>query len=231
MSPPRTEVVVFFDRHLRSQTEIPRCRDADGGDWISLGDHAVVMLRPEQDLSLSIRQGFVRRLPHLRRLLWCSFRYEKPEQCSESVSEAIAFAFKIYKSAREFGKDVDVRPLARFAALHVKSGARFAGTHRLDATNSRTRNGPRAIQCRPLTGALESVLPDRRGHWPVSDQVAFRMDWSAFMSRCSRKDRLAVDLLAAGYRKNEVARRMKVTPSAVTQRTNQLRNRWQAFQG
>jgi hypothetical protein len=190
----------------------------------------MVMLRPEHDLALSIRQGFMNLFPDLRRLLlWC-FRHEKPEQRSESVSEAIAFAFKIYKSARESGKQIDYRPLAYFAAGHVKSGARFAGTRRLDATNTRTRNRPRAIRCKSLSRAAESLVPDRKARWPVSEQVAFRLDWSEFMNQCSRKDRIAVDLLAAGYRKHEVARQMNVTPSAVTQRTNHLQNRWQAFQ-
>lgn len=191
----------------------------------------MVMLRPEQDLSFSIRQGFMAIFPDLRRLLLWYFRGERPEQRSESVSEAIAFAFKMFKAARESGKDVNVHPLARYAAITVKSGERFAGSHRLDATNCRTRRGPRATLCKSLTRAVESLIPDRKSHWPVSDQVAFRIDWSQFMGQCSRKDRLAVDLLAAGYRKHEVARHMNVSPSAVSQRTNQLHHRWQAFQG
>jgi len=75
----------------------------------------MVMLRSEDDLSLSIRQGFIRVLKDLRGLLAWSFRHEKLEQRSESVSEAIAFAFAMCKSARESGKHVDAGPLAGWA--------------------------------------------------------------------------------------------------------------------
>jgi hypothetical protein len=190
----------------------------------------MVMLRSEDDLSLSIRRGFVRILSDLRPLLYWSFKYEKPEQRSESVSEAIAFAFVMYKSARESGKQLDARPLAHYAALRVKSGARFCGTHRLDATNSQTLHGRRPFDCRSLAQTSETLIADRKGHWPVSDQVAFRIDWTEFSKQCSRRDRFIMSRLAAGYRRNEVAQELDVTPPAITQRMNQVRHRWQAFQ-
>jgi DNA-binding transcriptional LysR family regulator len=39
-----------------------------------------------------------------------------------------------------------------------------------------------------------------------------------------------MDMLVAGYRRNEVARRLRITPPAITQRMQAVRNRWQAFQ-
>ncbi len=180
---------------------------------------------------VSLRHAFIQLLPDLRRLLGHYFRYEKPEQRSESASEAIAFAFAMFKSAFEAGKQVDVRPLARYAALTVKSGARFSGTRRLDATNCQTRGGQGVRRCSSLEETPESVVTDRKGHWPVSDQVAFRMDWTAFANRCSRKERLIMNRLAAGYRRNEVAEELDVTPPAITLRMNQLHRRWCAFRG
>jgi len=195
---------------------------------------AMVMANPQHELAFSIRQGFVRMLPDLRGLLRWIFRGENPDQRSEMVSEAIAFSFAMYKRAREAGKDVDLRPLARYSSLHVMSGARFAGSNRRDVTCTRWRKPRAHKQVSPFSQLppenTEFLLPDRRAHWPVPDQAAFRIDWSEFTSRCSRQNRLIMRLLAAGYRRNEVARRLRITPPAITQRMQAVRNRWQAFQ-
>mgnify|MGYP001768394256 CR=1 FL=1 len=89
----------------------------------------------------------------------------------------------------------------------------------------------RPIRFSSVTRSGVSLLPDRKGHWPVCDQVAFRMDWSNFTAQCSWKNRVIMDMLAAGYRRNEVARRLSITPPAITQRMNALHHRWQSYQG
>ena len=194
----------------------------------------MVMANPRHDLALSIRQDFMQLFPELVRLLRWIFRHENPDHRSESVSEAIAFSFYIYKTARENGKQVHVCPLARCASLHVLSGERLAGTNRKDVAS---RHGRRAKAGKMMTPfsmlppeSTEHLLPDRKSHWPVPDQAAFRIDWSEFTSRCSRRDRFIMDMLVAGYRRNEVARRLRITPPAITQRMQAVRNRWQAFQ-
>lgn len=194
----------------------------------------MVMANPHHDLSLSIRQGFMQLYPELVRLLRWIFRHENPHQRSESVSEAIAFAFNIFKTARENGKQVDVHPLARYASLHVQSGERLAGTNRKCVDSKHGRRAKAGKMMTPFSmlppESTEHLLPDRKSCWPVSDQVAFRIDWSEFTSRCSRQNHLIMRLLAAGYRRNEVARRLRITPPAITQRMQAVRNRWQVFQ-
>ena len=191
----------------------------------------MVRCRRKQDLSLSIRQGFVRLLPKLRNLLSWSFRDQAAEQHSESVSEAIALAFAMYKSSREAGKEFHVYPLARYAALNVQFGTRCAGTRRRDVYGSlRGQSGRRLIHLGSGGGMADSLLPDRKAHWPILDQVAFRIDWSAFTAECSRRELFIMDLLAAGYRRHEVADPLNVTPSGLSRRMSRVRQRWQAFQ-
>jgi hypothetical protein len=165
-------------------------------------------------------------LDHFSPRNWSPFRLpstgQNPDHRRESISEAIAFAFGMYRAACESGKEVPVHALARYAALTVKSGACFSGTNRRDITAQH--------RCTSLATTADTLLPDRKAHWPIPDQVAFRLDWLNFTRYCSRKDRFIMDLLAAGYRRNEVARRLNVSAPRITQRMNQVHSRWQAFQ-
>lgn len=176
---------------------------------------------------------------HGQPLLAGSFWYNGNQVTRITVGANSIFSFEV--RAQLTGSDasisayyLDVHPLARFSSLHVLSGARFAGTNRLDVTSTRYRKPRARKQVSPFSQlppeTTEFLLPDRKAHWPVSEQAAFRIDWSEFSSRCSRQSRLIMRLLAAGYRRKEVARRLRITPPAITQRMQAVGNRWQEFQ-
>jgi DNA-directed RNA polymerase specialized sigma24 family protein len=61
---------------------------------------------------------------------------------------------------------------------------------------------------------------------PVLDQVAFRMDWNAFLNQHTARTRAAIELLAAGYSRKEVSEYLGVTPAAITQRMARVEKDW-----
>jgi len=63
----------------------------------------------------------------------------------------------------------------------------------------------------------------------IPDQVAFRIDFAQWFSRCPSRDRSMIKLLAAGECPSEVADRFGVSRSAVSQRRNVWRRSWQDF--
>ena len=72
------------------------------------------------------------------------------------------------------------------------------------------------------------LLEDRRT--PVPDQMAFRIDWSVFLSQQTDRVRQMVGLLAAGHRRCEVADKLGITGSAITQRMARVQRDWEKFQ-
>jgi DNA-directed RNA polymerase specialized sigma24 family protein len=70
----------------------------------------------------------------------------------------------------------------------------------------------------------QMLLEDRQT--PVPDQAAFRIDWSAFLRDQHPRTRTALALLAAGHKQNEIADRLGVTPSAVSQRIKRAEREW-----
>ena len=66
---------------------------------------------------------------------------------------------------------------------------------------------------------------------PVADQVAFRIDFPAWLNGLSARDRQIVDELAVGERPGDVARRFRVSPARISQLRSELRHSWEGFTG
>ena len=64
-----------------------------------------------------------------------------------------------------------------------------------------------------------------------ADEACFRLDFAEWMGRLPERKRLTAELLAQGHATSEVARRLGVTPGAVSQTRAWLGTSWRAFQG
>ncbi len=73
------------------------------------------------------------------------------------------------------------------------------------------------------------MLEDRRTS--VSDQAGFRIDFPAWLSRLSDRDRQVAEALALGHTNGDVARRFGVTSGRVAQLRRELHDSWRAFHG
>jgi DNA-binding NarL/FixJ family response regulator len=64
---------------------------------------------------------------------------------------------------------------------------------------------------------------------PVPDQVAFRIDFPAWLCALSRGRRRIAEALAVGHSTSQVARRLRVSPGRVNQVRRELHDSWQKY--
>ena len=76
----------------------------------------------------------------------------------------------------------------------------------------------------------EAVVEDTRNA-PVSDIVAFRVDFADWLKSLRRRDRRIAESLALGNRTGDVAQRFNVTAGRVSQLRRELAESWRAFVG
>jgi hypothetical protein len=155
----------------------------------------------------------------------------------DAVAEVVAVAWKSYLRAAQKGKDVNgfVSVLAAYAARHVRGGRRLCGKERRNDVLSpacQQRRGfvvGKLAEVDALTGSpLHDALADNTRS-PVPEQVAFRVDFPAWLnSRSDRDRRLALELMA-GERTLDVADRHGLTPGRVSQLRRDFHDDWQRF--
>jgi hypothetical protein len=86
-----------------------------------------------------------------------------------------------------------------------------------------------------LVGLDDAEGPDGlagtgRGYTPA-DAACFRLDFAAWLNGLPDRKRRVAELLAEGYSTGEAARRLGVTPGAVSQARAWLAASWHSFQG
>lgn len=181
------------------------------------------------------------------------FRGRAPAEREEAVAEAVAAAFESYVGLKARGKDPlhdFPSALATFAALHVKDCRHVGGTcNRRDVLSRKTqqRRGFRVeslaasnrtsheARCCAVRGprratVFEEHLCDNT-RTPVPDQVAFRLDFSAFLQTLTERDRRMALTLGDGHPAHEVAGRFRVSAARVTQLRQQWCRAWRVCQG
>ncbi len=192
-------------------------------------------------------QHFLRFVPAVETHARITFRELSELEKEEAVAEAVAAAFCNFVSVARRGKVNTLRAgtLARYAALHVKDG-RHVGGRRESKTDvlSWRAAGHRRFAVHRLHGpkdySFDCLSPNENSVWrralledrrtAVPDQVAFRMDWSKFLSQQTDRTRRIIAALAAGNRRCEVAEMFGVTPPSITERMDRVRCEWLAFQ-
>lgn len=182
----------------------------------------------------SLRAEFVRFLPELKRVLRAKFRHLEAEARSESVSEAIAFAFGLWLSAKRRGKDAGVFSIGSFAALLVKSGRKFAGERKTDAFSESGRvtgKVPPIVFFEHIGRIHDLLLEDRRYRWSVPDRVSFKIDWAEYLGRQPKRTRQIIEMLGQGYLRKEAAAALRIAPPTVTLRMKNAYQDWRRFCG
>jgi hypothetical protein len=187
-----------------------------------------------------VHQHFLSILSRIELHAQVYFRHLRcPGRKEDAVAETLAVAWKWYLQATAKGKDVNtfVSALAGYAARHVRGGRRLCGQDRARDTLSPLAQQRRGFTVGPLPGAslfrgdlLEEALADNT-LTPVDQQVAFRVDFPAWLnSRSDRDRRLALDLMA-GERTLDVADRHGLSPGRVSQLRRDFHDDWQRFCG
>ncbi len=181
-----------------------------------------------------------------------AFRFLGDEAREEAVAEAVAAAFVAHVALKARGRNPAHFPsrLAAYGVLQVKDGRRVGGSsssrdvlshkaqkrrcfrvHSLPATTRGPYEKPYTeVRGQKEQNALEECLRDNT-RTPVPEQVAFRLDFPAFLRGLSVRDRWMALALARGHAATQVACQFGLTAGRVTQLRQRWRLDWLAFQG
>ena len=183
-------------------------------------------------------QQFLKMLPVIRKYANNAFQHLDTEGREDAVHEVIANALVAFARLVQLGKADLAYPtvLARYGAAQLREGRRVGNRRRVSevlAEYAQRKKGfvvERLDRFRKESGEwLEAVVEDPRT--PVPDQVAFRIDFPAWLNSQTKRNRRIAEALAVGSTTGEVARRFKLSPGRISQLRQQFHQSWQEFQG
>ncbi len=185
--------------------------------------------------------GFLSLLPAIQTHARIQFRRLPAERREEAIREAIASACISYQLLAARGKlrVAHPGPLADFAVRHVRTG-RHVGGHQDAARDvlspvAHQRHGVRLRsidQIQPGSHTrdwMALAVADRNDSIP--DTAAFRIDFAQWLRSQSRRDRRIIRYLIRGDRTCEIAGRLKISPSRVSQLRRKYEQAWRMYQG
>ncbi len=185
-----------------------------------------------------IHQEFVRAMPRIERHAEIVFRTVRcPHRKADLISEVVALAYKWWLRLRRRGKNPNrfVSAIATFAAKAARSGRRVCGQEK-----ARDVLSPRAQQLHRFTVAtlptfstltanpLTEALADNT-RTPVDEQVAFRLDFPAWMTTYDQRRRDIIEGMASGERTQDLAERFRVSSARISQMRFEFWMSWESF--
>jgi hypothetical protein len=183
-------------------------------------------------------ERFLELVPAIEQFARLAFRHVQPEERDEAICEAVAYAYCAVRRLFELGK-LDVAyasPLARFGVARFRAGRRIGSRQNAGDVFSgaaQRRVGFSLVSLHSTCSGSEiweEALADDT-LTPIPDQVAFRLDFPAWLQGLSRRDRKLAKFLALGNTPSEAARQFGVSRARVSQLRKELQASWQAFQG
>jgi hypothetical protein len=167
------------------------------------------------------------------------FRTKNYQDQQEAVAEMVALCWKWFVRLAEQGKDATHFPsvLATFAARAVYNGRRLAGMSRAKDVLSpaaQRRHGfavGRLPDFSTLHGNLLTEALQDNTRSPVPEQVAFRLDFPAWLATLGARNRSIAQDMAQGHRTGELAESYGLSPARVSQLRREFHRDWQIFCG
>ena len=177
----------------------------------------------------SAHTQFLAALPTIRRSARFLLR-RRPRQRDEFLDEAVACDWRAWRGLVLRGRNpvlVGVTGIARWAVRHALKGRRIGhrggGRGAMDVFHP-TAQRLRAFRIVPLdpdadaapgpASWKEGMVADRRV--TPADKACFRLDFQAWLARLPERRRRTALLLAQGHGTFEVARRVGLSPAAVS---------------
>jgi hypothetical protein len=205
------------------------------------------MVATAQDLHAQ----FLAILPRIERHARVYFRQFSQVTKEEAVADVVALSWKWFRRLVERGKDVNgfVSTLATYAAKAVQNGRRLCGQLKAkDVLSARAqrRHGfkvePLPTSTRTSHAELYAVAGQRQldiyeerlqdnTRTPPDEQAAFRLDFPAWLTTRTERDRRIIADMAVGERTKHLARRFGLSPARVSQLRREYRDDWLMFTG
>jgi hypothetical protein len=173
-----------------------------------------------------VKDVFVQRLPTLQKMARISFRHlSSPEAREESVTNAIALAWKGFHSLARKGREQEpgiLDSVMRFSIRQTRAGRLPQGCPR-----KRDVLAPRWVGPTRMTDFDITEFVGRST--PIPDAVSFRVDVPQFMGTLPERNRnLALDL-AQGMTTGEVAAKYDLSPGRISQFRREFKQLFDAF--
>ena len=183
-------------------------------------------------------QDFERMIPVIQEHARVSFLGKGPEEQEELAAECVANAFRAYARLVDLGRKHLIYPsvLARYAVMQVREGRRVGGKLNTFDVLSRYAQHRKRIVVERLDKFdpdadewQEAVIEDHET--PVPEQVAFRVDFPAWLEGHPACKRRIAKALALGFTTSEAARRFQMSASRISQLRRQFESSWAVLPG
>jgi hypothetical protein len=192
----------------------------------------MIMINDQRDdCRTTWQQGFVEILPEIEWRLRHAFRQLDPESREDSIEEAIVHTLLSYSQLHKRGRaeSASASSLAWYAVLQVKCGRLAAGRMNSKEPLSQYAQLGNGIQVEHMHSQwIDSLVEDKRA--AVADQVAAKLDVSAWFATLTQRMKQIAKDLAFGYSTSEVARKHGVSAGRISQLRRTLEESWLAFQ-
>jgi hypothetical protein len=192
----------------------------------------------QEKTAIEWQPGFVAILPEIQQRLHHAFRHLSPDARDDSTADGIIHCLLSYVRLFDEGRAETVSPanLAWFAVLHVRKGRQAGCPMNVREPLSRYAQFRKGFKVERLQifdpteeNWMNEIIEDKRAS--VADQVAARIDISAwFATLCHRTKCIAKDL-ARGFSTSETADKYHLSAGRIAQIRRELRNSWHEFQG
>lgn len=184
--------------------------------------------------------AFLKILPRIEAHARICFRHLRcPHRRADAVAECIGLCWKWFLRLAQRGKDGSefASMLATYAVKQVRSGRRLTGQAKSkDAMNPNAQRQKgftvgKLPDRSTLTGnpLAEALRDNTRSEVP--DQVAFRLDFPAWLGTHSERNRRIAQAMMLGLATKELAKRFGISPSRVSQLRLEFHDDWQHFNG
>jgi len=167
------------------------------------------------------------------------FRHLRPDRRQEAVAEMIALSWKWFVRLARRDKDASRFPtaLASFAARAVRSGRRLCGQERSKDVLSSLAQQQHGFTLSSIPdgstlsgNVFDEALRDNTQS-PPAEQVAFRLDFPAWLLTLSDRDRRVIADLMLGERTLDVAEKYGMSAGRVSQLRREFMADWRRFIG
>ena len=167
------------------------------------------------------------------------FHHLRPDRRQEAVAEMIALSWKWFVRLARRDKDASRFPaaLASFAARAVRSGRRLCGQERSKDVLSSLAQQQHGFTLSSIPdgstlsgNVFDEALRDNTQS-PPAEQVAFRLDFPAWLLTLSDRDRRVIADLMLGERTLDVAEKYGMSAGRVSQLRREFLVDWRRFNG
>ena len=177
------------------------------------------------------QSDFVAMLPEINTWLRLAFRQLGGEAREDAIEEGVVHSLLSYSRLHGKGRaeKANASSLAWYAVRAVKGGRPAVGRMNRKEPLSRYAQVGSGIRFEHHDGQwIDKLVADKRA--PIVDQVAAKMDVSAWFGSLTQRTKQIAKDLALGCSTSEVANKHGVTAGRISQLRRMLEESWDAFQ-